>query len=51
MKFVEVCFLGNLQMTLNKGYSGAFELNISIYFTRGERLEYLRILGSYDHVF
>ena len=30
MKFVEVCVLGNLRMTLNKGYSGVFELNISI---------------------
>ena len=51
MKFVEVCVLGNLRMTLNKGYSGVFELNIAIYFTWGVRLEYLRILGSYDHVF
>ena len=30
MKFVEVWVLGNLRMTLNKGYSGVFELNISI---------------------
>ena len=33
MKFVEVFVLGNLRMTLNKGYSDVFELNISVYFT------------------
>ena len=33
MKFVEVFILGNLRMTLNKGYLGVFELNISVYFT------------------
>ena len=35
MKFVEVCVLGNPRMTIsiNKGYSGVFELNISVYFT------------------
>ena len=33
MKFLEVCVLENLRMTLNKGYSGVFELNISVYFT------------------
>ena len=33
MKFVEMSDLGNLRMTLNKGYSGVFESNISAYFT------------------
>ena len=33
MKFVEVCVLGNPRMTIKKGYSGVFELNISVYFT------------------
>ena len=33
MKFVEVCVLGNPRMAINKGYSGVFELNISVYFT------------------
>ena len=33
MKFVEVCVLENLRMTRNKGHSGVFELNISVYFT------------------
>ena len=33
MKFVEVCVLENIRMTRNKGYSGVFELNISVYFT------------------
>ena len=30
MKFVEVYVLGNLRMTINKEYSGVFELNISV---------------------
>ena len=34
MKFVEVYVLGNLRMTINKGYSGVFELNISVYQSR-----------------
>ena len=61
MKFVEVCVLGNPRMTISKGYSGVFELNISVYFAWGvhapwisqdsreswsrTRLEHLRIFS------